>query len=116
MNSSQWKPSAAKIASGIVLLMVGQWLVVLGQQINVEALLRDEWHETAPGRWLIILGVVGALLGLLTAGIGVWQMATNADLAGLVAARALWVREQEQKAKDTAASDIRSTVSRPPDA
>jgi hypothetical protein len=100
MISSQWKPSAGKIASGIVLLVIGQWIFTLGQQVNLNALLRDEYHETAPGTWLSVLGIVCALSGLIALAVGLWQMATNADLAGLVAARALWVREQEQKAKD----------------
>ena len=102
MNSSQWKPSAAKIASGIVLLVLGQWIFALGQQVNLDALLRDEYHERAPGTWLVTVGIVAALTGLIVLSVGLWQMATNADLAGLVAARALWVREQEQQAKDAA--------------
>jgi|GEM_PF-1084648 len=96
MRSSEWNRSAGAIVSGIVLFIVGQFVFQLGQQSALRAsLTAGSYGDDEAGKVPMILGGVLLLAGLITLGWGVWQMATNVDLAAFVASRRLKADEQE---------------------
>ncbi|KMM44887.1 hypothetical protein CWIS_13780 [Cellulomonas sp. A375-1] len=89
MRSKEWKRSAGTVVTGIVLLVVGQFVFQLGQQSAVRGLLESGYSDDDTGKGVVLIGGVTVLGGLVTLCWGVWQMAVNVDLAGLVAARHL---------------------------
>ena len=97
MRSSEWKRSAGTVVSGAVLLVFGVVVYLAGQQQNLRALVLDA-YETSAGTSTMVLGAIIALIGLVTLLIGVWQALVNIDLAGMMAARALFEAEQAKKA------------------
>ena len=96
MRSSQWKRSAAAVVSGIVVLLVGVLVYQAGQLQSLRALVGDGYGDE--GTRTMVTGAVIGLIGLVTLLVGVWQAAVNIDLAGLMAARALFDEEQAKKA------------------
>ena len=118
MRSKEWKRSAGTVVTGIVLLVVGQFVFQLGQETALRDLFDSGYADDETGKPLMILGGIAVLGGLITLCVGVWQMAVNVDLAGLVAARHLAEleiadaraaekeRRREQKARRAAADRL----------
>ena len=86
--------SAGKIVGGLTLLLVGAFV-----WLNARLTTIDDGGADGPGVWAVV-GVVGALLGLALLLYGVWQLATNVDVAAQVAARALHAQQQEDAVAD----------------
>lgn len=119
MRSKEWKRSAGTVVTGIVLLVVGQFVFQLGQQSAVRGLLESGYSDDDTGKGVMIIGGLTFFGGLITLCTGAWQMAVNVDLAGLVAARHLAELEiadaraaekehrREQKARRRAAEAAR---------
>lgn len=79
----RYTPSAATLAWGLGLLVVGGALAQYGQIQTLQAAL-DPWGGGG-GEGLVLLGGAAALIGIVLTIIGVYSLATNVDIAAQIA-------------------------------
>ncbi|GEL94568.1 hypothetical protein [Cellulomonas composti] len=96
MKPSQAGRSAGKIIGGLALLLVGAFFWLDARLSAVAA------EETGLSAWGVA-GIVVAAVGFVVVLYGVWQLATNVDLAADVAARALYTQRQQDAVADAEA-------------
>lgn len=97
MKSAQFRASADMLAWGIPLTVVGAGAFAWGLHLaDADAVLNHvDGANRVGGSGLVTLGVLVGLLGLVLLSRGLWQLATNVDLAAKVAADVL-AREESQ--------------------
>lgn len=79
INSREFAPSSSLVVTGVLLLVFGQFLVILASSSGAA----------------VAIGALAALAGLITLLIGLKQLAVNVDLAAQVAATELKRQEAE---------------------
>lgn len=89
-------PSAKVLVWGVATLVLGALASVWGWLSQIAEASRG-YVDTDGTTALVVLGIVAALIGLVVTLAGVWQLATNVDIAALAAQEAAAQVERDQE-------------------